>query len=348
MRACPDHCETEVEEDGSRVTPQLSCCLQKNMERRESYNNTFSSITEFILFGFPSLQNFHGLLFGILLPIYLLTITGNGIVFLLTNLDPKLETPMFFFVSQLSFLDLSFTTATVPKMLAKFLMNSNTISYSGCLLQMYFFLSLGASECLLLTVMSFDRYYAICQPLQYATYMTRKRCFQLSLVAWCWGFLSPLPSAILVTRLPFCRSNVVDHYYCDHPPLLKLSCADTSVNVTVGSTSSSLVIVSSFSLILISYIKIILTILKISSKGGRRKTFSTCGSHLLVVNVFFLPIIFMYIRPAGSYVSDIDSLVAMLYSILTPMFNPIIYTLRNKEIKEAFMRKLSFCKLFFK
>ncbi|XP_078515122.1 olfactory receptor 6N1-like [Lissotriton helveticus] len=312
------------------------------MERREPFNNTFSSVTEFILLGFPSLQEFHGLLFGIFLPIYLLTITGNGIVFLLTNLDHKLETPMFFFVSHLSFLDLSFTTVTVPKMLAKFLINSSTISFSGCLLQMYVFLSLGSAECLLLTVMSFDRYYAICQPLQYATYMTRKRCIQLALAAWTGGFLTPLTSAILATRLPFCGPNVINHYYCDHPPLLKLACADTSLNVAVGSFFSFVVVISSFCLVLVSYTKIILSILKISSKGGRRKTFSTCASHLIVVNLFFLPIIFMYIRPVGSYISDIDSLVAMLYSILTPMLNPLIYTLRNKDIKEAFRRKLAF------
>ncbi|XP_069059541.1 olfactory receptor 6N1-like, partial [Pleurodeles waltl] len=310
------------------------------MERREAYNNTFTSVTVFILFGFPSLQDFHDLLFGIFLPIYLLTITGNGIVFLLTNLDDKLQSPMFFFVSHLSFLDLSFTTVTVPKMLAKFLMNSKTISFSGCLLQMYVFLSLGSAECLLLTVMSFDRYYAICQPLQYATFMTRNRCVQLALAAWTGGFLTPLTSAILATRLPFCGPNVVNHYYCDHPPLLRLACADTSLNVAVGSSFSFVVVISSFSLVLVSYIKIISSILKISSKGGRRKTFSTCASHLIVVNLFFLPIIFMYIRPVGSYVSDVDSLVAMLYSVLTPMLNPLIYTLRNKEIKEAFRRKL--------
>ncbi|XP_078515126.1 olfactory receptor 6N1-like [Lissotriton helveticus] len=311
------------------------------MEVRKVYQQTNVSVTEFILFGFPSLQNFHGLLFGIFLPIYLLTATGNGIVFLLTSLDHKLQTPMYFFVSHLSFLDLSFSTVTVPKMLAKFLMNSNSISFSGCFLQMYIFLSLCATECYLLTVMSFDRYFAICQPLQYGTYMTRKLCIELAVLSWIGGFLAPFIQAVLASRLPFCGPNVIHHYYCDHPPLLHLACADTSLNVAIGSTISFLIISSSFFLILISYIKIMLSILKISSPGGRRKSFSTCASHLIVVNMFYLPIIFMYIRPAASVVSEVDSLVAILYSVLTPMLNPMIYTLRNKDIKDAFRRKLN-------
>ncbi|XP_078515125.1 olfactory receptor 6N1-like [Lissotriton helveticus] len=302
---------------------------------------SWAQLTEFILFGFPSLQGFQILLFWIFLPIYLLTATGNSIVFLLTILDHKLQTPMYFFISHLSFLDLSFSTVTLPKMLANFLMNSKTISISGCIFQMYMFLSLGSAECLLLTVMSFDRYYAICQPLQYAIHMTKKLCIQLALVSWIGGFLAPFVQAILASRLPFCGPNVIHHYYCDHPPLLHLACANTSLNVAIGSSISFFLIISSFSLILFSYAKIILSIIKISSRGGRRKTFSTCASHLIVVNLFYLPIIFMYIRPAASVVSEVDSLVAVLYSVLTPMLNPMIYTLRNKDIKEAFRRKVN-------
>ncbi|XP_069059537.1 olfactory receptor 6N1-like [Pleurodeles waltl] len=311
------------------------------MENRKLHNQTNSTVTEFILFGFPSLQNYQILLFWIFLPIYFLTVTGNGIVFLLTTLDYKLQTPMYLFVSHLSFLDLSFSTVTVPKMLAKFLMNSKTISFSGCILQMYVFLSLGAAECLLLTMMSFDRYYAICQPLQYGTRVTKKLCIQLAAASWIGGFLTPFIQSILASRLPFCGPNVIHHYYCDHPPLLQLSCADTSLNVAIGSSIGFFIIISSFSLILVSYVKIIWSIIKISSPGGRRKTFSTCASHLIVVNLFYLPIIFMYIRPAESVVSEIDSLIAVLYSALTPMLNPMIYTLRNKDIKEAFRRNLN-------
>ncbi|XP_069495653.1 olfactory receptor 6N1-like [Ambystoma mexicanum] len=307
---------------------------------------TNNSANVFIIYGFPSLQGFQTLLFWVFLTIYILTITGNGIVFLLTSLDRKLRTPMYFFVSHLSFLDLSYISVTVPKMLAKFLMNSSTISFSGCLLQMYVFLAVGGTECYLLTVMSFDRYYAICQPLHYATRMTRKLCIQLAAAAWIGGLLCPFIQTILASRLPFCGSNVIHHYYCDHPPLLQLACADTSLNVAIGSSISFIVIISSFSLVLFSYIKIIMSIMKISSPGGRRKTFSTCASHLIIVNMFYLPIIFMYIRPAEAFISEVDSLVAMLYSVLTPMLNPVIYTLRNKDIKQAFKRNLNIFKIF--
>ncbi|XP_069495652.1 olfactory receptor 6N1-like [Ambystoma mexicanum] len=314
---------------------------KKHMEFREWHSKANSSSNSFIIYGFPSFQPFHRLLFGVFLSIYLLTITGNGIVFLLTSLDQKLRTPMYFFVSHLSFLDLSYISVTVPKMLAKFVVNSSIISLSGCLLQMYFFLSLGATECFLLTAMSFDRYCAICQPLHYATHMTRRLCTQLAVAAWTGGFLTPLVHTILASRLPFCGPNVIHHYYCDHPPLLKLACADTSLNVAIGSSIAFFVIMSTFSLVLFSYIKIIGSILKISSQGGKRKAFSTCTSHLIVVNLFYLPIIFMYIRPTASYVSEVDSLVAMLYSFLTPTLNPLIYTLRNKDIKEAVKRKMT-------
>ncbi|XP_069495651.1 olfactory receptor 6N1-like [Ambystoma mexicanum] len=310
------------------------------MDERAS-DKSNSSANGFIIYGFPNLLHFHTLLFWVFLIIYLLTLTGNGIVFLLTNFDQKLHTPMYFFVSHLSFLDLSYITVTIPKMLAKFLMKNSAISFSGCLFQVYVFLSLAATECFLLTVMSFDHYYAICQPLCYTTNMTRKHCIQLAVAAWTAGFLSPLIQTVLASRLPFCGSNVIHHYYCDHPPLLQLACTNTSLKVAIGSSISFFVIMSNFSLVLFSYIKIIVSVMKISSKGGRRKTFSTCTSHLIVVNLFYLPIIFMYIRPTATYVSDVDSLVAIIYSVLTPALNPMIYTLRNKDIKEAFKRKIS-------
>ncbi|XP_069495650.1 olfactory receptor 6N1-like [Ambystoma mexicanum] len=308
-------------------------------------NSTIVSVKEFIIFGFPSLQNFEVYLFWIFLTIYLFTIIGNGIMFLLTNLDQQLQTPMYFFIGHLSFLDLSYTTITIPKMLAKFLMNSSSISFHGCLLQMYLYISLTAAECFLLAAMSIDRYYAICQPLHYMTRMTKEFCICLSATAWIGGFLAPLITTALASRLPFCGPNVIHHYYCDHPPLLQLACADTSLNVAIGSSIGCFVIVSSFSMVLFSYSKIILSILKMDSPGGQRKAFSTCASHLVVVNMFFLPIIFMYVRPTASYSSDVDSLVPVLYSVLTPMLNPIIYTLRNKDIKEALRRKLQLFKI---
>ncbi|XP_073524981.1 olfactory receptor 6N1-like [Phyllobates terribilis] len=305
-------------------------------------NLTDNHVTEFIIFGFPSLQKYPTLLFCVCLFIYLFTIAGNGSIFLLVILDRRLHTPMYYFVSNLSFLDMSYTSVTVPKMLAKFAMHLDTISFPACFAQMYIFLSLTAAECFLLTVMAYDRYVAICSPLHYLTIMTRRRCLLLTVIAWSGGFLSIITVLTLALKLPFCGPNVIHHYYCDHPPLLQLACTDTSFNVAVGSSIGAFILLITFILVVISYIKIILSILKINSKDGRKKTFSTCASHFAVVNIYFLPLIFMYVRPKASYSSDVDSLVALLYTVLTPMMNPVIYSFRSKDIKEAFRRKIRF------
>ncbi|KAM9319745.1 olfactory receptor 6N1-like [Gastrophryne carolinensis] len=314
---------------------------ERNISTLFSVNVTVTHVTEFIIFGFPSLQKYQTPLFFIFLCIYLCTLVGNGLILLLVIFDQHLQTTMYFFVSNLSFLDMSYTSITIPRMLAKFSLNLNSISYKACFTQMYFFLSLATTECFLLTVMAYDRFTAICSPLHYPTIMTRRRYVTLAIAAWSGGFLAPLTSFLLALKLPFCGPNIIHHYYCDHPPMLQLACADTSFNVTVGSSISALVLLISFSLIVISYFKIISAILKISSHVGRKKTFSTCASHFAVVNIFFLPLFFMYVRPKASYSSDVDSLVAMLYTVLTPMMNPMIYSLRNKDIKNALKRKIS-------
>ncbi|CAI9623484.1 unnamed protein product, partial [Staurois parvus] len=293
-------------------------------------------VTEFILFGFPSLQNYHILLSCVFLCIYLFTLSGNGFIFCLVIFDRHLHTPMYFFVSNLSFIDMTYTSVTIPKMLAKFLMNLDTISFTACFVQMYIFLSLVATECYLLAIMAFDRYIAICSPLHYQTIMTRQLYIILSMSAWCGGFAAPIVVTILAFKLPYCGPNILYHYYCDNDPLLSLACADLSLNIAAGSFAGAFVILLSFSVILISYTKIILTILRISSKGGRKKTFSTCASHFTVVSIFFLPIMFVYIRPPALYSSDVDSLLSMLYTVLTPMMNPIIYSMRNKDVKNCF------------
>ncbi|CAI9623114.1 unnamed protein product, partial [Staurois parvus] len=305
-------------------------------------NATITHVTEFIIFGFPSLQNYHILLFCVLLCIYLFTLSGNGFIFCLVIFDRHLHTPMYFFVCNLSFIDMTYTSVTIPKMLAKFLMNLNTISYTACFVQMYIFLSLGATECYLLAVMAYDRYIAICSPLHYHIIMTRQLYIILAMAAWCVGFAAPLAATIVALKLPYCGPNILYHYYCDIDPLLSLACANLSLNIAVGSFSGAVVTLLSFAVIVISYTKIILTILRISSKGGRKKTFSTCASHFTVVSIFLLPIMFVYIRPTALYSSDVDSLVAMLYTVLTPMMNPIIYSMRNKDIKFALQRKIGF------
>ncbi|CAI9587961.1 unnamed protein product [Staurois parvus] len=247
---------------------------------------------------------------------------------------------MYFFVSNLSFLDMSSTTVNIPKMLAKFSMNNEVISFVGCFLQMYFFIVCQAVECFLLAAMAYDRYVAICSPLHYHNIMVRHVYIILAMASWILGLVFPIAMITLAFRLPFCGPNIIHHYYCDHPPLLQLACADTSLNVAVGSTLSAIVIALCFSLIVTSYVQIIRSVLKIASSKGRKKAFSTCASHFVVVNMYFLPSIFMYVRPTASYSADIDSLVAMFYTVLPPMLNPIVYSLRNKDIKDSFRKQI--------
>ncbi|XP_068121997.1 olfactory receptor 6N2-like [Hyperolius riggenbachi] len=265
---------------------------------------------------------------------------GNGTIFLLVTLDPKLQTPMYFFVSNLSFLDISSTTVTIPKMLSKFSMHNDVISVMGCFLQMYFFVVCNCVECFLLTAMAYDRYVAICSPLHYQTIMVRQLYITLAIVSWVLGFAAPFVTFIMAMRLPYCGSNIIHQYYCDYPPVLLLACADTSLNVAVGSSLSAFVLLTCFSLIVVSYTKIIKSVLKITSSTGRRKTFSTCASHCIVVNLYFLPLFFMYVRPKPSYSGDIDSLMAMFYTLFTPMLNPVVYSLRNKDIKNSLIKQI--------
>ncbi|XP_053308373.1 olfactory receptor 6N2-like [Spea bombifrons] len=297
-------------------------------------------VTEFILVGFPTLYRYGPYLFACLLLVYLLTILGNVVVFVTIRLDSQLHTPMYFFISVLSFLELWYTAVTIPKMLINLLAPRKSISFKGCLLQTYFFHSLGASECYLLTVMAYDRYLAICHPLRYSSIMTGRVTLRLVSSCFAIGFFCPLSEVILISRLPFCGSNEIQHIFCDFPPLLSLACTDTSVNVIVDFAINSFIILVTFSFIMISYIKIIITVMKINGTKWRLKAFSTCVSHISVVLVFFTCIIFMYVRLTKSYSLYYDRVLAVIYSVLTPIFNPIIYSLRNKEIRVAFQRKL--------
>ncbi|CAI9539227.1 unnamed protein product [Staurois parvus] len=301
-----------------------------------------SNVTEFIFFSDPEPPELQQFTFLCISFIYLFILSSNGIIFFLVIFDRHLHTPMYFFVSNLSFRDMTYTSVIVPKMLAKFLMNLNTISYTASFVQMYVIVSLGATECYLLAVMAYDRYVAICSPLHYQIIMTRQLCIILSMAAWCGGFAAPLAATILALKLPYCGPNIIYHYYCDDTLLLSLASADISFHLLVGSFSGAVVFLSSFSVIFITYTKIILTILRISSKGGRKKTFSICASHFTVVSIFFLPFLFMYLRPPAIYSSEVDSFLTMLYTVLTPTMNPIIYSMRNKDIKIAFQRKIGF------
>uniref|UniRef100_A0A6J0UJZ0 Olfactory receptor n=1 Tax=Pogona vitticeps TaxID=103695 RepID=A0A6J0UJZ0_9SAUR len=301
-----------------------------------TFNQT--KVTEFIIVGFPNTQRFRLLLFLLLFSIYLFTILGNLMVFMVIRLDPQLHTPMYFFISVLSFLEVWYTATIIPKMLSNLLSEEKRISFTGCLLQIYFFHSLGATECYLLTAMAYDRYLAICNPLRYPAIMTTKMCIKLAASCWICGLLGPIVEIILVSKLPFCGPNKIQHIFCDFPPLLSLACNDTSVNVLVDFAVNAFKILCTFSLILMSYLLIIKAILKISTVAGRKKAFSTCVAHLTVVLIFFGSILFMYVRLTKSYSLDYDRVLAVFYTILTPSLNPIIYSLRNAEIKTALQR----------
>ncbi|KAM9112898.1 olfactory receptor 6N1-like [Pangshura tecta] len=299
----------------------------------EASNETWEG--EFFLVGFPGLERFHLPLFSLLLFTYLLILGGNAVILMLIRANPHLHVPMYYFVAILSFLEVWYTTVTIPKMLANLLDSRKTISYRGCLLQVYFFHALGITEACLLTAMAYDRYLAICKPLHYPSAMTPKVCLGLAAGCWACGFVWPVPEIILLSTLSLCGAHHIEHLFCDFPSLLSLACADVSTSTTIDFALHSFVIFGPATLILFSYVKILSVVIKIQGSEGRRKAFSTCASHLTVVLAFFSAISFMYIRPARSQPSYYDRVVAMVYAVLTPLFNPLIYSLRNKDIQEA-------------
>ncbi|XP_061448006.1 olfactory receptor 11L1-like [Rhineura floridana] len=300
-------------------------------------NNT--AITEFILLGFGNLHGLQILLFVIFLAIYLITLSGNILILVVVSLNRGLHTPMYFFLVNFSFLEIWYTTSTVPKMLKTLLTMHEAISFSGCIAQFYFFGSMAVTECYLLAVISYDRYLAICNPLRYTAIMNIKVCFQMAAGSWISGFLTPIPTTVLSFRLPFCAANEIDHFFCDLSPILKLSCTDPHVAEMTTFILAAMVTMVPFFLTLASYANIISTILRIPSAKGKRKAFSTCSSHLIVVTLFYVTLGSVYAAPSAKQSPVLNKLFSLLYTVITPMFNPMIYSLRNKEVKEA-LRKL--------
>ncbi|XP_039225302.1 olfactory receptor 6M1-like [Crotalus tigris] len=296
------------------------------------------SINMFLILGFPNTRKVEIALFFVFLTMYLLTVTGNIIIIITVNIDNHLQTPMYFFLGNLSLLDIGYTSSTVPKLLSILLMNVHLISLVGCLLQSYFFFFFGSAECFLLSVMAYDRYMAICYPLRYPIIMNRRICIVFVIVCWISGCVAPLVAAIMVINLPFCGTNIINHFFCDIPPLLKLACTDTSLIQQVTFLLSAMVILSTFLCTIISYIYIGITILKIPSSHGRHKAFSTCASHLTVVSLYYGTVIFMYVSPTTRSSFDLNKVIAVIYSVVTPMLNPMIYTLRNQDMKTALKR----------
>ncbi|XP_021512441.1 olfactory receptor 1L8 [Meriones unguiculatus] len=300
--------------------------------------NQSSSVSEFILLGLSSRAEDQKPLFILFLAIYLVTIAGNLLIILVIRSDPHLQTPMYFFLSFLSLTDICFTTTIVPKMLANFLSEKKTISYAGCLTQMYFLYALGNTDSCLLAVMAFDRYVAICNPFHYVTIMSHQRCVLLVTFSCSLPHLHSLLHTLLLNLLTFCNSNVIHHFLCDLSPLMKLSCSSTFVNEIVIVTEGTLVLVTPFLCIAFSYLRILTTVLKIPSAAGKRKTFSTCGSHLTVVTLFYGSIFYVYLQPVSTYTTK-DHIATIVYTVLSSLLNPFIYSLRNKDLKQG-LRKL--------
>ncbi|KFO22258.1 olfactory receptor 11H4 [Fukomys damarensis] len=292
-------------------------------------------VTEFVLLGFPGNWKIQISLFTLFLVVYVLTLLGNGAIICAVRCDPRLHTPMYFLLGNFAFLEIWYVSATVPNMLANMLSKTKVISFSGCFLQFYFFFSLGTTECLFLAVMAYDRYLAICRPLYYPTLMTRRVCGMLVSICWLIGFLGyPIP-IYFIFQLPFCHSNIIDHFLCDMDPLMALSCAPAPITETIFYAQSSFVLFFTIMYILRSYMLLLRAVFRVPSASGRWKAFSTCGSHLAVVSLFYGTVMVMYVSPTYGIPTLMQKIVTLVYSVMTPLFNPLIYSLRNKDMKLA-------------
>ncbi|XP_063295440.1 olfactory receptor 12D1-like [Pelobates fuscus] len=305
----------------------------------------WTTVDCFILLGITDAPQLQTLLFITFLIFYIFSFVGNLSIVTVVITDRSLHIPMYFFLGNLSFLDFFYSSTTVPKMLAGLLMDDKVISFQGCMAQLHIFHFLGSTEATLLTAMSYDRYLAICIPLRYHALMARTACIQLATVCWLIGYIYSLTHTILTSMLPFCKMNKVTHFYCDIKPLLKLACTDTSLNESLVSILTGFVALCTFVLIIISYVFIGSHILKLSSSQSRQKAISTCSSHLTVVFLYFGTAFCTYLRPATQDSLEQDRMTAVLFTVITPALNPLIYAMRNKDVKVA-LRKLNFKDFF--
>ncbi|XP_039699747.1 olfactory receptor 11G2 [Pteropus medius] len=303
-------------------------------------SNNSSIITGFILLGFPCPREGQVLLFVLFSAVYLLTLMGNGSIICAVHWDRRLHTPMYILLANFSFLEIWYVTSTVPNMLANFLSDTKVISFSGCFLQFYFFFSLGSTECFFLAIMAFDRYLAICRPLHYPTVMTAHLCTHLVVSSWVLGFLWFLIPVIIISQMSFCGSRIIDHFLCDTGPLLALTCKKAPVVELAFSTLSLVPLIILFLFIMGSYTLVLRAVLKVPSATGRRKAFSTCGAHLSVVSLFYGSVMVMYGIPKTEHEAEMQKTVTLFYSVVTPLLNPVIYSLRNKDMKKALQKFL--------
>ncbi|XP_027835710.2 olfactory receptor 10AG1-like [Ovis aries] len=299
-----------------------------------------TTLVDFILLGFSDIPDLQGFLFGVFLIMYTIILMGNSLIIIITKMDPSLQTPMYFFLGNFSSLEICYVSVTVPRLLIDLCSQNRNIPFLACAAQMYFFLVFGATECLLLTSMAYDRYVAICNPLLYPLLMNSRLCVQLAAGCWVSGVPVHIVLTVQIFSLPFCGSNQLNHFFCDIPPVLKLACGDTLLTETLVYVVAVLVVTVPFMLILGSYVRIIETILKLPSATGRAKAFSTCSSHLMVVALFFGSGLITYLRPKSSHSIGMDKFLSLFYTIVTPMFNPMIYCLRNKEVMVALRKFL--------
>nr|AAI30253.1 Olfactory receptor 155 [Mus musculus] len=304
-------------------------------------SNETAPLSGFILLGLSAHPKLEKTFFVLILLMYLVILLGNGVLILVSILDSHLHTPMYFFLGNLSFLDICYTTSSVPLILDSFLTPRKTISFSGCAVQMFLSFAMGATECVLLSMMAFDRYVAICNPLRYPVVMNKAAYVPMAASSWAGGITNSVVQTSLAMRLPFCGDNVINHFTCEILAVLKLACADISINVISMVVANMIFLAVPVLFIFVSYVFILVTILRIPSAEGRKKAFSTCSAHLTVVLVFYGTILFMYGKPKskdplGADKQDLaDKLISLFYGVVTPMLNPIIYSLRNKDVRAA-------------
>ncbi|KAM3852104.1 olfactory receptor 5AP2-like [Vipera latastei] len=293
-------------------------------------------VTEFILTGLTENSQLQLILFGTFSVVYAFTLVGNLSMIILIRISPSLHTPMYVFLTSLSFLDICYTSSVTPNFLSNLLKEKKSISYRGCFTQLYFYAIFGTTECYLLAMMAYDRYVAICSPLLYLMIMSQRKCIQLIAVAYIAGIINASVHTMAATRLSFCGPNNIKSFYCEGPPLFALSCSDTSLNYMLIFVFVGFNLITTSLTVLTSYVYILITILKIKSAASRRKAFSTCTSHLMVITIFYGCLSFMYAQPSSRPNHNLDQMASVLYVVVTPMLNPLIYSMRNQEVRGAF------------
>ncbi|XP_044842343.1 olfactory receptor 13G1-like [Mauremys mutica] len=305
-------------------------------------HSNHTRVTEFIMQGLFDHPHHQGLFFWLFLCLYTAVVMGNSLIIVAIVIHPPLHTPMYFFIANLALVDIMCTSSIVPKMLENLMQEKKTISFGGCISQLFVFTSSLATELLLLTVMSYDRYVAICHPLHYVKHMSKEICIHLAASVWAVGTISSFVNILLLLRLDFCGPNLIQHFFCEFPTILALSCSSTYVNEIMMFMADIFLAMGNFLLTTMSYSFIIITILKIQSSKGKQRAFSTCSSHLLVVTLYYSTTIYTYIQPTSSNSQDSDKMVAIMYTLVTPILNPVIYSLRNNEVKVAIRKILQF------